>query len=151
MNLEDLKNLMKSRENEHLEFKEAKDSFSILGNKGQNRRCILGYCVALGNEGGGKLILGVSENFPRNIVGTSALDNLGDVKSKIYQHLRIRIETSELFDENSKRVIIIAIPSRKPGIPLKFFGVPLMRVNEELLEMDDTTEAKIRNEVKPDW
>jgi len=57
----------------------------------------------------------------------------------------------ELFNEELKRIVIINIPSRKIGIPLKFYGVPLMRVDEELLEMDDATETKIRNEIKSDW
>jgi len=151
MKIEELKKLMGLKENEHLELKEAKSSFSILGDNGKNRKSVLGYCVALGNEGGGKLILGVSNNFPRKIVGTSALPNFGSVKSKIYQSLNVRINIVELFNEELKRIVIINIPSRKIGIPLKFYGVPLMRVDEELLEMDDATETKIRNEIKSDW
>ena len=42
-------------ENEHLEFKEAKASYSVLGEQNK-RNCIYAYSVALGNEKGGKLI-----------------------------------------------------------------------------------------------
>lgn len=152
MILEELQLLMDSKENEHLEFKEAKSSFSILGDGGKNKKSVLGYCVALANEGGGKLILGVSESFPRRIVGSNALQNFGKAKSQIYKHLDLRIEEiEEIFDRQSKRVVIIHIPPRPIGKPLKFYGVPLMRVGEQLLEMDDETENRIRNEVKPDW
>ncbi len=151
MEFNQLEELIKKNENEHLEFKEAKSSFSVLGDSGKNRRSLLGYCVALGNERGGKLILGISEQIPRKIVGTSALSNAEDVKSKIYQHLRIRIDIEELFDSNSKRIIIIDIPSRPLGQTFKFFGIPLMRIGEELQEMDDTTLRKILNENKADW
>jgi len=151
MTIEELREIMKFKENEHLEFKEAKVSFSVFGDNGKYKKSVLGYCVALGNERGGRLILGVSEKFPREIVGSSAVQNFGKVKSKIYQNLGIRINIEELIDEESKRVVIINIPSRKIGAPLKFYGIPLMRVDEELNEMDDATETKIRNEIKPDW
>jgi len=39
------------RENEHLEFKEAKQQYDTTK--------LLRYCVALANEGGGHLVLGV--------------------------------------------------------------------------------------------
>ncbi|TRZ78637.1 transcriptional regulator [bacterium] len=151
MTLEELKKLMGSRENEHLEFKEAKSSFSVLGNSGKNRKCVLGYCVGLGNKRGGKLILGITEKFPRKIVGSLAIQNPEEVKSQIYRNLGVSIEIEELFDTNSKRIVIIYIPSRKIGTRLKFYGIPLMRIGEELLEMDDVTENKILNEIKPDW
>lgn len=48
-------------ENQRLEFKEAKAQFD-------NRR-LYEYCVALANEGGGSLLLGVSNKPPRPVVG----------------------------------------------------------------------------------
>ncbi len=151
MTIEEVRQLLELKEHENLEFKEAKSSFSILGGKERNRRSVLGYCVALGNEGGGKLILGISEDIPRKITGSSALGDFNDVKSKIFQHLGVRIKAIEMFDEKSNRIVVIEIPSRQKGVPFKFYGVPLMRVGEELIEMDDTTETRIRNEIKPDW
>ena len=47
-------------ENEHLEFKEAKNRFDF--------EKLVGYCVALANERGGKMILGVSDKLPRKVV-----------------------------------------------------------------------------------
>ena len=102
MNLSELKQLITQPENEHLEFKEAKSLFSVLGGDKKNRKSVLGYCVALGNEGGGKLILGVSDKKPRKVIGTLALSNFGDVKSKIYQKLNLKIEMQEIFDEKNK-------------------------------------------------
>ena len=52
------------KETEHLEFKEAKSQFS--------KDKLVDYCVALGNESGGKLILGVTDKPPRRVVGTQA-------------------------------------------------------------------------------
>jgi hypothetical protein len=54
-------------ENEVLEFKEAKNQFST--------DKLLEYCVAIGNEGGGHLLLGIKNDPPRLVVGTKAVDN----------------------------------------------------------------------------
>jgi len=51
--LDELYALMKHRENAHLEFKEAKNNY--------DSDKLTQYCCALANEGGGKLILGVSD------------------------------------------------------------------------------------------
>ena len=47
------------REVEVIEFKEAKDTYS--------HTKLYGYCVAIANECGGKLILGVSDPLPRSL------------------------------------------------------------------------------------
>ena len=59
---------MKFRESAHLEFKEAKNNF--------DSDKLTQYCCALANEGGGKIILGVSDKLPRTIVGSHACRNL---------------------------------------------------------------------------
>ena len=112
MNIYDLNTLMAKPENEHLEFKEAKSSFSILGDK-KNSKSVLWYCVALWNEGWWNLILWISDKIPREIVGTSALKNIEDVKSKIYSNIGIRIKIHEIYNENKRRIVVIIIPSRK--------------------------------------
>lgn len=147
MKKEELLKILEKKENENLEFKEAKNNFSVLGSH-NNRKSIYGYCVALGNEGGGKLILGVNDNG--EIVETKALENIGKIKSQIFNKLQQRIEIKEIFIEN-KRVVVIKIPSKKTGSVFKFYGTPLMRIDEELREMDDETLLNILNENKKDW
>jgi predicted HTH transcriptional regulator len=53
-------------ETEHIEFKQAKNNFHF--------EDLAEYCCALANEGGGSIILGVTDVRPRRIVGTSAFD-----------------------------------------------------------------------------
>ena len=63
---EQLNNLLAIRsENQRLEFKEAKVQF--------DNKKLYKYCVAIANEGGGKLILGVSDQLPRKVIGTISL------------------------------------------------------------------------------
>ena len=65
---------------EHLEFKEAKNQYDLTK--------LFRYCVALANEGGGKLILGVSDTPPRKVVGSSAFPNLGEIQRRILDKVR---------------------------------------------------------------
>ncbi len=105
-------------ETEHLEFKEAKNQYDT--NK------LYGYCVALANEGGGKLILGVTDKRPRKVVGSRAFLNLGDTSSKILDKLRIRVEIEEVAHPEG-RVLIFHIPPRPVGTPLHLDGAYHMR------------------------
>lgn len=132
-----------------VEFKEARFQY----NYNNGRRSVLGYIVALANEGGGKLILGVKENKngPHNIIGTSAWDgHEGKLIEDIYRDKQIRVQIEILY-EGTKRVLIIHIPSRPVGKTLKFEDVPLMRVGEDLLPMSDEQLLKILQEQEPDF
>jgi predicted HTH transcriptional regulator len=51
-------------EYQNLEFKEAKNQF--------DRGKLSEYCIAIANEGGGHLVLGVADSAPRPVVGTAA-------------------------------------------------------------------------------
>ena len=55
-------------EHQRLEFKEAKNQF--------DSRKLNEYCVALANEGGGTLLLGIADKAPRAVVSTRAFPDL---------------------------------------------------------------------------
>jgi len=72
--------LKKLRETEdRIEFKEAKKDFNFAGGShadpAERRRCVLGYVVALANEGGGYLVFGMKEKRPNEVVGTAFAEN----------------------------------------------------------------------------
>ena len=132
-------------ESEHLEFKEAKNQFDTTK--------LLRYCVALANEGGGHLVMGVSDQLPRRVVGTAAfasVDHLNDIKSRIVEKLRIRVDTVELAHPDG-RVLVFAVPPRPTGQPLDHDGAYLMRVGEDLLPMTPDQLRRIFAEGQPDW
>jgi len=109
MTLEELKSIIKKdSELENLEFKKAEVDFSVLGGGKTKRQknSIYGYCVGIGNKGGGKLILGVTDKKPREITGTGLKTSLVDVRKKIYDILGMSITTDELFSEDEKRVLL---------------------------------------------
>lgn len=120
-------------------------------NPADRRRCILGYVTALCNELGGHLVIGMTDNYPHEVVGTSQnLNSIGELEANIYRDTDIRTEIFELF-ENDKRVLVIKIPSRPVGKVFKFEDVALMRVGEELKPMSDEVFLKIINEQEPDF
>lgn len=129
-------------ENEHLEFKEAKQQYDTTK--------LLRYCVALANEGGGHLVLGVSDKRPRQVVGTQAFQNRGEITARILEALRMRVEVQELQHPNG-RVLVFAVPPRPAGTPLHHEGAYLMRAGEELVPMSPNHLKRIFAEGGPDW
>ena len=89
-----------------LEFKEAKNRYDF--------DKLVDYCVALANEGGGKIILGVTDRRPRQIVGTAVFDEPGRTEAGLHQRLSHRIPVEELLLPQG-RVLVVHVPSRLPG------------------------------------
>lgn len=157
--LRDLSLLKESED--HIEFKEAKRNFNWDGgdhkDPKERRHCILGYVAALANERGGRLVFGMKDKQPHEVVGTSFEEgNLGALEDAIYDKMQIRVPIKEEFepskdDPNRKRVIIFNVPSRPIGKMLKYEGVPLMRTGESLREMSDDEIYKILSEQEPDF
>jgi len=129
-------------EHERLEFKEAKNQFDTTK--------LFKYCVALANEGGGKLILGVTNSIPRKVVGSQAITNLLDIQSKILQKLNFRVDIED-FKHPDGRVVIFHVPPRPRGTAYQFEGTYLMRSGEELVPMTEDRLRAIFDEGKPDW
>lgn len=119
------------------------------------RRCILGYVVALCNEGGGSLVIGMEDVYPHKVVGTKQCEgSIGQLESDIYRDTDIRPVVYELYENpelRQGRVLVIEVPSRPTGMVFKFEDVALMRVGEELKPMSDEVYLKIIQEKEPDF
>lgn len=140
--LERLESLIKASENEHLEFKEAKNRFDF--------EKLVRYCVALANEGGGKIILGVSDKRPRKVVGTRAFKDIQRTKAGLLERLNLRIEV-ETLQHPDGRVLIFTAPSRPIGMPIHYKGAYWMRGGEDLVPMSPDTLKRIFSESEPDF
>jgi ATP-dependent DNA helicase RecG len=134
--------LSTSQENEHLDFKEAKQQYDFTK--------LLRYCVAFANELGGHLVLGVSDGLPRRVVGTNAFLNVGEVKSQILNKLHFRVEIYEL-SHSDGRVLVFEIPPRPIAQPQHLDGAYLMRSGEELVPMTPDQLRRIILEEKSNW
>lgn len=132
-------------ETENLEFKQAKQQF--------NKVDLLKYCVALANEGGGYLVLGVTDKIPRQVVGSQAFPSqtsLNEIKARIVEKLRFRVDVTEL-QHSDGRVLVFEIPPRPVGQPLAFDGTYLMRAGEDLVPMTADVLKRIFAEDRQDW
>lgn len=120
-------------------------------NPSDRRRCILGYVIALCNEKGGSLVIGMHDSYPHKVVGTKQAENaIGQLESDIYRDSGIRTDIYELY-EDGKRVLVIDVPSRPRGRVFKFEDVALMRVGEDLKPMSDEVYLSIIQEQEPDF
>jgi ATP-dependent DNA helicase RecG len=105
--------------------------------------------VALANEGGGKLVLGV-DDASRKITGTAALSDSGDMQYRLLQRTHLRIEIEELLI-HALRVLIVHVPARPVGRPLADNGSYWMRSGESLVPMTPEHLQQIFNEAAPDY
>jgi ATP-dependent DNA helicase RecG len=153
MTIQELKKLRETEDK--VEFKEAKKDFNFAGGShtdpAERRKCVLGYVVALANEGGGLLVFGMNDDYPHKVVGTAFAQNkIGAVEDEIYERLSIRVKITELY-EGINRVLVFHIPSRPVGQTLKFEGAALMRIGDSLHYMSDDEMRRILEENEPDF
>lgn len=125
-----------------LEFKTAANSFEF-----EN---LVKYCVALFNEGGGKIILGVTDKRPRQAVGTKAFQEPGRTEAGLFErlHRRFPIEEVTYLD---RRLLIVHVPSRPAGMALSSQGTFWMRAGDALVGMSDEQLRTIHLESGPDF
>nr|MDA3833141.1 ATP-binding protein [Spirochaetales bacterium] len=129
-------------ETQHLEFKEAKNQY--------DNKKLYRYCVALANEGGGHLLLGIGDKPPRPVVGTSAFNDPVGMASKIFQALGFRVDIEEVAHPEG-RVLVFVIPPRPRGTAYHYEGAYLMRSGEELVPMSEDQLRRIFAEGQPGW
>ncbi len=129
-------------ENEHIEFKEAKNSFHF--------EKLVDYCVALANEGGGRMVLGVTDKRPRKVVGTLAFELPEKTVAGIHERIHLKILWQEIAHADG-RVLVFDVPSRPVGHPLHYDGRYLMRAGEELVAMTPDQLKRIIDEGRPEF
>jgi len=141
MNLDLFHHLLAQPEGERLEFKEwkRKGDAEALGR----------YCCALANEGGGHLVLGVTDRRPREIVGTSVFASLDATTERVREQLGLAVEAAQL-TADSRRVVVFTVPSRPRGVPVLFRGLGYQRQGESLLPMSPDRLRRISDEIGPD-
>lgn len=125
-----------------LEFKEARNNYHF--------DKLVQYCVALANEGGGKIILGVTDRRPRQIVGTAAFEEPGRTEAGLHDRLSQRIPVEELRLPQG-RVLVVHVPARLPGTAWQIDGRYLKRAGDELTGMGDAELKAIFAEAGPDF
>jgi ATP-dependent DNA helicase RecG len=142
MNDAPFKALLESPEGSRVEFKSASGGFEF-----EN---LAKYCVALANEGGGTIVLGVTDERPRRIIGTRAFKEPGRTEAGLYERLGHRIAINE-YHHHGKRVLIVPVPARLPGTAWHYNGSFLMRAGDALVPMSDEQLKRIHSETGSDF
>jgi ATP-dependent DNA helicase RecG len=140
--IQQLQEWLSAKEDEHLEFKEAKNNFHF--------EKLVKYCAALANEGGGSIVLGVTDRRPRKVVGSQAFADLERTKAGLIERLRLRLEVDEIAHPDG-RVVVVSTPSRPIGVPIAVEGAYWMRAGEELAPMTPDRLRYIFDESGPDF
>ncbi len=128
MTIEQLEKILSSKEGEHLEFKEARKSFHF--------ETLVKYCVALANEGGGKIVFGVTDKRPRSVVGSQAFKQPERTRSGLIEQLHLNIDFS-VVDHPEGRVLIFHVPTHPIGNPVKYKGIYWQRQGDSLIAMSE--------------
>ncbi|HXE55929.1 MAG TPA: ATP-binding protein [Tepidisphaeraceae bacterium] len=129
-------------EHQRLEFKEARNQFDW------EKLCE--YCVALANEGGGHLLLGISDKPPRSVRGTTAFANPIKTAQQLFHRVGFRVDVEEVLHPVG-RVVVFSIPSRPRGTAYHLDGKYLMRSGASLVPMSEDRLRAIFAEGQPDW
>ena len=129
-------------EHQRLEFKEAKEQYDF------GKLCK--YCVALANEGGGYLILGIADYPPRPVVGSKACPDVTRQAQQLFDTLGFRVDIEEV-EHAEGRVVVFDIPSRPKGTAYHLDGAYLMRSGASLVPMSEDQLRRIFGEGKLDW
>ena len=129
-------------ENQRVEFKEAKTQYDF------TKLCR--YCVALANEGGGALYLGITDQVPRCVVGSNAYSNITKIEEDLYNKLHFRVDV-EVVQHPNGRVVMFKIPARPRGAVYHVDGVRWMRSGSQLVPISDDRLRAVFAEGQPDW
>jgi ATP-dependent DNA helicase RecG len=127
------------QEYENLEFKSQCDTTDLYR-----------YCVAIANEHGGELVLGVTNKIPRAVTGFDSYPDLNKLKSQLFDKLNFRVEVHEVAHPNG-RVLVFGIPSRPVGGAYELDGAYLMRVGESTVPMKQDKLRSIFDEGKQEF
>lgn len=143
MEAKDVAALVLKNEDEHIEFKKAESSFDF--------DMLVEYSIALANERGGMIMLGVTDRKPRRIVGTHAYEaDLAKIKERLIAKVGLRIDVEEVRCPEG-RVLVFHVPSRPIGMPLHVNGRYLMRSGAALTAMSADMLKRIFDEAGPDF
>lgn len=140
--VEQLAEWMSAQEGEHFEFKAARNSFEFDD--------LARYACALANEGGGRILLGITNDRPRRVVGSNAFRQIERTRQGLLDKIPLWIEMFEVAHPEG-RVVVVVVPSRPVGVPLKVDGRYWARRGDALVVLDEDQLRAIFDEAGRDF
>jgi len=135
---------LNATEGESIEFKRAANRFSF------DELCQ--YGSALANEGGGLIILGVTDQRPRQVIGSKAFEQPERTRNGLNERLGLRTRV-EVIAHPQGRVLVFTFPSHRMGIPTadKKDGRAWMRDGDKLIPLTEECRRTIQAELGHDF
>ena len=137
-----LTDIINAKEGENYQFKEAKNRFDF----GEAEKC----CCALANCGGGRLVFGITDKRPRQVVGSEAFPQPERTRKGLMEKLKIMVDF-QLFEKDNKRVLVFEVASRPLGLPIQAGGIAWWYDGDSLIPMPEDIRRKIFNETGFDF
>ena len=137
-----IEELLAAQEGEHYQFKEAKSRFD----SNEAARC----CCALANCGGGKLVFGITDKRPRQVVGSMAFDQPERTRKGLIDKLKVMVDF-QIYDYDGKRVLVFDVASRPLGLPVQVDGVAWWYEGDSLIPLPEGIRRRIYDETGFDF
>ncbi len=134
--------LLNAKEGEQVQFKEAKNRFDSSD--------AAHICCALANCGGGKLVFGISDKRPRQVVGSAAFDQPERTRKGLIDKLKVMVDF-QIYEYNGKRVLVFDVASRPLGLPIQADGVAWWYEGDSLMPMPEDVRRKIHEKIGVDF
>jgi len=132
-----IEELLEAKEGEGFQFKEGKNRFDA----GEAARC----CCALANCGGGRLVFGITDKRPRQVVGSTAFEQPERTRMGLIEKLKIMVDF-QIHNCDGKRVLIFDVASRPLGLPVQVDGVAWWYEGDSLIPMPEDVRRRIYEE-----
>ncbi len=132
-----IEELLEAKEGENVQFKEAKNRFDM----SEATRC----CCALANCGGGKLVFGITDKRPRQVVGSQAFEQPERTRKGLIDKLKVMVDF-QLFDDQGKRVLVFDVANRPYGLPVQADGIAWWYEGDSLIPMPEEVRRRIYEE-----
>lgn len=134
--------LLEAKEGENVQFKEAKNRFDM----NEAIQC----CCALANCGGGKLVLGITDKRPRQVVGSHAFEQPERTRMGLIDKLKVKVDF-QLLDYQGKQVLVFEVAGRPLGLPVQADGTAWWYEGDSLIHMSEEVRRRIYEESGVDF
>lgn len=108
------------------------------------------HCCALANQGGGKLIFGLSPDRPRKVIGSHVFEPYEPVRYILQEQLHVRI-VARTYREEKKRVLVFLVAGRPTGVPIQVGGICWKYAGDSLVPLSPEDLQRIEAEGEPDF
>lgn len=106
--------------------------------------------LRLANNGGGRLVFGITDKRPRSVIGSAAFDQPERTRMGLIEKLKVNVDF-QIFDHDGKRVLVFDVKGRPIGLPVQYDGVAWIYEGDALKPMPEDMRRNIYDETGGDF